>query len=64
MLGENSLHLAIDRNDVQMVKILLDADGECIINVPTSGKESQTPLHLAIKKSGIGMVRQLMNYYK
>ena len=63
-LGRNSLHLAIEKNDTMMAKLLLDADGESIINIPISIKDKeQTPLHMAVQDSSIAMVRVLMTFY-
>ena len=64
-MGRNSLHLAIEKNDVIMVKLLLEADGESIINIPVGIREKcQTPLHMAVIDSSIRMVRLLMEFYQ
>ena len=64
-LGKNSFHLAIEKNDVAMVELFLKADGQCIINVPTSIYEKrQTPLHMVVQDKSLGLLRLVMAYYK
>uniref|UniRef100_UPI0020799703 ankyrin repeat domain-containing protein n=1 Tax=Spiroplasma endosymbiont of Lariophagus distinguendus TaxID=2935082 RepID=UPI0020799703 len=55
--NETPLHLAIEKENLEIVKTLLDNDAD----VNMQNKDSKTPLHLAIEKENLEIVKELLN---
>lgn len=54
----SSLHLAVEKNDVKSVRMLLDIP---YIDINYQNTEGETPLHLAIKYKRVTILKMLLN---
>lgn len=58
--GETPLHIAVNKNDPQIIRLLL-ANG-ALPNIYDSGREKNTPLHIAVKYNFVECAKILLEY--
>ncbi|QOI42546.1 ankyrin repeat domain-containing protein [Leptospira interrogans serovar Canicola] len=58
--GETPLHIAVNKNDPQIIRLLL-ANG-ALPNIYDSGREKNTPLHIAVKYNFVECAKILLKY--